>query len=599
MKIHDLEDEGVRAAASTALEIFESLVGASNLEARIQEVGPQSFLKFVVGRDAPLYDYALRELQRRLDSDNPFVGLVGIDLAPADRFPTSVEAAALSILLARTTRPVAQGQRPEGFTVPYVPFQNREDHKVAQPATQLIVGRRGVGKSTLIMRARELLAGGPDLTFTLDMQAYSELAGAALQQEVLVDLLRGVHDSATLLERLLGVDLRLGELVSLQQEVEAIDFEIARAAPRIRRAFAEITKVTQGQIYFFLDDFHLIRHEEQPFLLQLLHGIVKGANGWLKVAGLRSLLNYYDPSSRKGLQIPGDAQMVSLDLTLENPQAAEGHLAAILLSFMAAIGYSSYVSVLPEHAFRRLVWANAGVPRDFLQMFARSLEHANKARHASITLGDINIAIGEFGQRKIDEMQEDARNVEGHLRDTIDYLVDFCLSSRERPVNAFLVRTGQSAERTVITTLSDLRLVHLIHQSITPDRAGETYEAFILDYSLFTGFRRKRNVKEMLPEEGEQFRASALRQLPKLPDDFLSRIGQAVVSKKRNRKTPSKNGTLSVGKGATRKRGMRGQSKTGQQEKNDKRLANPEKPKLKKAVARASNGVKEKAKRKK
>lgn len=568
MKIHELEDERARDAATIALQIFESLVGASNLEARIHDAGPRSFLKFVVGRNAPLYDYALRELQRRLDPENPFVGLVGTDIVPADRFPISVEAAALSILLARATRPVAQGQRPEGFTVPYVPFQNREDHKVAQPATQLIVGRRGVGKSTLIMRARELLAGGSDLTSILDMQAYAELSEAALQQEVLIDLLRGVHDSASLLEHQLGVDLNLRRVGLLQREVEASDFDIVRAAPRIRRVFADITKVTQGQIYLFLDDFHLIRHEDQPSLLQLLHGIVKGANGWLKVAGLRSLLNYYDPSSRKGLQIPGDAQMVSLDLTLENPRAAEGHLAAILLSFMAAVGYQNYTSVLPEHAFRRLVWANAGVPRDFLQMFARSLEHAGKARHVSITLGDINVSIGEFGQRKIDEMQEDARNVEGRLRDTIDYLVDFCLSSRDSPVNAFLVRTGQSAERDIITTLSDLRLVHLIHQSITPDRAGETYEAFILDYSLFTGFRRKRNVKEMLPEEGEQFRASALRQLPKLPRDFLARIGQAVASKKKHRDAPQK-------------------------KKSNKRLAKPKKP-----STRASSGVTKKSKKK-
>jgi hypothetical protein len=526
MKISELQDDAVRAAAEQVVRLFESSIGASSIEASVEQVGTQMFLKLVVGRTAPIYDFALQELRNRIDSANVFHGLIRIATDPADRFPTSVEASALAMLLARATRPVSQGTRPEGFVIPYVPFQNREDHRVAQPATQLIVGRRGVGKSTLVMRAQELLlASGKDLSATLDMQAYSELTGAALHTEVLIDVLRSIRDAAVAFGARSKKQVALTSLDSALSKLEAEDVDIERSVPRLRRALGDVSKLTGGQLYLFLDDFHLIEQHAQPQLLQLLHGVVKGANGWLKVAGLRSLLNYYDPLSRKGLQIPGDAQLVSLDLTLENPQAAEQHLSAILGTFMSAVGYSSYSSVLPRAAFRRLVWANAGVPRDFLQMFARSLEHASKARNASITLGDVNIAIGEFGQRKLDEMQEDARNEEGVLRRVVEYLLDFCLQVREPRVNAFLVRAADSKERSVILTLSDLRLVHLIHPSITPDRAGETYQAYILDYALFTGFRRKRNVKEMLPDEGEQFKVSALRQLPKLPDDFLSRIG--------------------------------------------------------------------------
>jgi hypothetical protein len=526
MKISDLQDDGLRTAADQVLRLFESLVGASSIESGVEQVGTQMFLKLVVGRTAPIYDFALQELRNRIEPENPFHGLIRIITDPGDRFPASVEASALAMLLARATRPVSQGARPEGFIIPYVPFQNREDHRVAQPATQLIVGRRGVGKSTLVMRAQELLlAGGKDLSATLDMQAYSELTGAALHTEVLIDVLRSIREAAIGFGIRSGKQIGLTSLDSAMSKLESEHVDIERSVPRLRRALGDVSKVTGGQIYLFLDDFHLIDQQAQPQLLQLLHGVVKGANGWLKVAGLRSLLNYYDPVSRKGLQVPGDAQLVSLDLTLENPQAAEQHLSAILGTFMSAVGYSSHGSVLPRAAFRRLVWANAGVPRDFLQMFARSLEHASKARNASVTLGDVNIAIGEFGQRKLDEMQEDARNEQGVLRRVVEYLLDFCLQDREPRVNAFLVRAADSKERSVILTLSDLRLVHLIHQSITPNRAGETYQAYILDYALFTGFRRKRNVKEMLPDEGEQFKASALRQLPKLPDDFLSRIG--------------------------------------------------------------------------
>lgn len=524
MKPSELQDDTLRASAEEIVRQFESLVGASSIDATIEQIGTQTFLKLTVGRSAPIYDFALQELRRRVTTENPFHGLVRIRPTPPERFTASVEATALGILLARATRPVAQGGRPDGFTIPYVPFQNQEDHRVAQPATQLIVGRRGVGKSTLIMRARELIGNGKDLSATLDMDAYSELTGEDLYREVLLDVVRAITESAIAYGDRTKSAIDVQPLDELRETLEKPSDNIASNVPRIRRAVSEVSKLTGGQIYIFLDDFHLIEQTAQPVLLQLLHGALKGANGWLKVAGLRSLLNHYDPTSRKGLQVPGDAQLVSLDLTLENPQAAEQHLAAILGSFMSAVGYETYGSVLPTSAFRRLVWANAGVPRDFLQMFARSLEHASKSRNASVTLGDINIAIGEFGQRKSDEMQQDARNEHGRLQAVLEYLMNFCLQGREPGINAFLVRAVDSQERTLVNILSDLRLVHLIHQSITPNRAGETYQAFILDYSLFTGFRRKRNVKEMMTDEGEQFKASALRGLPKLPSDLLRRI---------------------------------------------------------------------------
>ena len=143
--------------------------------------------------------------------------------------------------------------------------------------------------------------------------------------------------------------------------------------------------------------------------------------------------------------------------------------------------------VLPAAAFRRLVWATAGVPRDFLQMFARAIEHAHRAKHASVTLSDVNSAIGEFGQQKTDDIIHDARNEADKLTKFLARLEKACLDDHK--VNAFLIRSEASEERALIHALSDLRMVHLIHQSITPDRAGERYEAYIVDYSIFTGFR--------------------------------------------------------------------------------------------------------------
>jgi AAA ATPase domain len=507
-------------AAAEALKIFEREVGTTGVEIQVTIAGNEPFLKFFVGRDSPFYKYALRETQKALSSESPFRGALGLSIRKIERFPESLEATALVTLLTRSTRAVAQDTSERGFSVPYVPFQNREDYQLAQPATHVVVGRRGVGKSTLIRRALEILKATPAILAVIDAQAYATLSGDDLAREMLDDVVRSLADDTARVSALVGNAIDTEALRSLSAELSGAQISPSAAAVRIRRAVQAITKTTGNHAFVFLDDFHLLDWDEQPKILHLVHGGLKGANGWLKVAGIRSLMNYYSARARIGLQAPGDAQLISLDLTLENPEAAESHLRAILERFLKAVGYSAQTDVLPEQAFRRLAWANAGVPRDFLQMFARAVEHARRNRHSVVTLSDVNVAIGEFGQRKIDELAQDARNSEGELRELLSALETYCLDENE--TNGFLLKSNNFNERTLVHRLSDLRLVHLINQSITPDRAGERYEAYILDYSLFTGFRRRPNIREMLPEEG-QFKASELRTLPKVSEGFLAR----------------------------------------------------------------------------
>lgn len=509
------------AAAREAIAAFEREVGVTGIPSTRIQVGNREFLKFSVGREAPLYTYALHESQKTLNVDNPFRGAMGLSPIKADTFPASIEASALLTLLTRSTREVSQDSSSHGYAVPYVPFQAREDHHFAQPASHIVRGRRGVGKSTLIRRATELLSETPALVSVLDMQSYSTLSGDELVREVMYDACNALSLSRKAVARRFGMELGTDELDSVAQSIISGALSLARIPITFKRALSALTRVTKSNAFVFLDDLHVIDHASQPILLHVLHAALKGANGWIKVAGLSSLLNVYLPATRQGLQVPGDAQYISLDLTLVNPEAAEAHLRAILEEFLAAVGYSLSGTVIPDAAFCRLAWANAGVPRDFLQMFGRSLEHANRNRHAAITLSDVNVAIGESGQQKMGDLQRDARNKVGLLRELLSKLERLCLE--EKRVNAFLVRSDDSRERSLVQILSDLRMLHIIHQSITPDRAGERFEAFILDYSLFTGFRRRRNVIEMIPKEF-QFKAAELRALPKVTAGFFKEV---------------------------------------------------------------------------
>lgn len=498
-------DVVLRQAADEFMRAFEREIGVTEISSDLKQVGERQFLKVKVGRKAPLYTYALHAAQQSIDAQNPILGAVSLDIETDDRpFPNTLEANALLTLLTRSTREVSEGVSERGFRVPYIPFQKREDHQLAQAATHIVRGRRGVGKSTLIGRAVAILQATNSPTVVLDMQTYSTLEAEDLFAEVLSDVCRRFGT--------MGTSTDHQALSELSADLSRGSVKPSRAPVAIKRHLAEITKTLRQPAFVFLDDFHLIPEDIQPRLLHYLHAATKGADAWLKVAGLTSLLNVYSPKTREGLQVPGDAQFISLDLTLENPEAAEKHLRAILESFLVAVGYAPSQAVV-EPAFKRLVWATAGVPRDFLQMFARALEHAQRNKHVAVTLSDVNSAIGEFGQQKLEDLRRDARNEADVLTKLLDKLERVCLDDKQ--TNAFLIRSEDSEVRSQIHALSDLRMVHLIHQSITPDKAGERYEAYIIDYSVFTGFRRRPGVKEMVPKES-QFKAAELRALPKI-----------------------------------------------------------------------------------
>jgi hypothetical protein len=506
-------------AQAEATGLFAQSLGLPKILAEVELVGTEEFLKFIVGRRAPVYDHALRETLEGLPDANPYRGLIGLKIEAPNRFPDSVEANVLRGLLIRSTRPIVGQETAHAFPGQYVPFQNNEETQAIQPATHLIVGRRGVGKTTLILKAKELLERSQGLPVVLDMQPYNSAEDSVLI-DVLTDLALGIAKAAD--KKYPKAADQVRKLQQFADDLFTGAIKPDRASAALRRAISSLTTAIGADLFVFLDDYHLVNADQQPKLVDAIHGGLKGARGWLKVAGLRSLLKVYDPKTKKGLQSPGDAQIISLDLTLVDPEAAEGHLRKILLNFLTLVGVDKLRSAVAERAFHRLVWANAGVPRDFLQMFSKSIEHAKRAGRHRVELSDANLAIGEFGRQKMAELEEDARNEQNFLRRVLAAIEKHCLESEKKKVNAFLIRSESSDEYRAVQTLSDLRLVHLLHQTITPHKAGERYEAYMLDYSLFTGFRQRRNIEQVLPEGGKQFKAKQLRKIPILPEGFLA-----------------------------------------------------------------------------
>ena len=129
------------------------------------------------------------------------------------------------------------------------------------------------------------------------------------------------------------------------------------------------------------------------------------------------------------------------------------------------------------------------------------------------------MATGEYGTQKMADLAKDTTEESGSLQDFLNRLQNKCLDDLRS--NSFLIRQTPSEKGyELIQKLMDLRLVHLLHPSITPGKAGQRYEAYLLDYAFYTGIRRRQGLKE-LQITGEPLKYAVLRRLPRVDAEGL------------------------------------------------------------------------------
>ena len=68
----------------------------------------------------------------------------------------------------------------------------------------------------------------------------------------------------------------------------------------------------------------------QPSLLDMLYGLSRGNQIFLKISAIETLTRTYDPQLRQGLEIPQDAQNLKLDYNLTMPDKTAEQIGAIL-----------------------------------------------------------------------------------------------------------------------------------------------------------------------------------------------------------------------------------------------------------------------------
>lgn len=126
---------------------------------------------------------------------------------------------------------------------------------------------------------------------------------------------------------------------------------------RFRELIQQVAENSKKSVYVFLDDLYHVKKEDQAQLIDYLHRILKGNQGFLKIGTIRTRSKWYLNAPQPiGLKIGDDADEINLDKTLEKFVSTKQFLKSILSEYNQKInGSESSVDYISDTGLDRLV----------------------------------------------------------------------------------------------------------------------------------------------------------------------------------------------------------------------------------------------------
>ncbi|HVA11890.1 MAG TPA: ATP-binding protein [Stellaceae bacterium] len=370
----------------------------------------------------------------------------------------------------------------------------------------IIFGRRGVGKTALMLEAKKVAEKGGALTFWINVQTLRHLNAAKAflsTMNRLCDLPQTVHAQRSRPPASVDRAKALQSNIEKLLEAKSVDMQrIALLIPQIQQMIDLLTTEVQSDLYLFFDDIHYLATDDQPYFLDMLHSITRDTRAWIKVAGIKHQSRWFIDTPPTGLQTTHDAGIIDLDITLEEPKKAKEFLLSILAGYNDEAQVGRATNFIAGLALERLVLASGGVPRDFLSLAAVSIQHARLRSNARyVGVQDVNEAAGQISKLKSQEIEDDAASSIGQAQlrlNALNLLRNFLLEEKQTTFLRidFADKERHTREYDLLQSLMDLRLLHLIKGSLSDEHhAGRRYEVYMLDLSQFSGTRLKYGLK--------------------------------------------------------------------------------------------------------
>jgi hypothetical protein len=502
--------------STQAKQVLDSLAdefSAVILDWEIKQRADGPYLLIYVTHPAERFFAALQRALLKIPEANVFLdrsAIVRRPKASSDR----IRLPETRVLLATITSSLTVDRHTfeEDFFGRFIPSVHNLEQQIVVNHNVLVYGRRGSGKSTLLAYAMHTTkrAGG---TFAwIPMQAYEGRADSTVCLEVFRELLTqmSIHEAQRGIAE--GCTADLARVKSQSDQI--VDKALDQITPRIRAWLGEIARGA-GSATIFLDDLHLVQESLQPRLLARIYSLTRGNRSFIKASGIEQFTHPWEPRARKGLEPTHDARILKLDYNLTVPHKSREHIVAILDARARDSGLPSVQYVTGNGVLERLVWVAAAVPRDALSLFASAVSKGSMRGEKRLSVASVNVAASEMAEEKLRALDADAGKEAAHIRELLERVRDFCVSEHRR--NAFLVEIkNQNSVFRRMQELVALRLVHVLHEAITPHKAGQRFMALMLDYGFYVGIRAARSV-DLFQRQPGALSAKDVRKLPIFP----------------------------------------------------------------------------------
>lgn len=324
---------------------------------------------------------------------------------------------------------------PESMLDRFIEIRPGVERELLAKTNHLLTGRRGVGKSTLLFRARVSLRAESIPVVSIDMESFKHRAYPDVLIEIVLrvlsettalvrpekfwarlSLFRSLRPLFSELNQILGDPLVVQNQVSRERskstegslgggvEIPADVLKLSMAfksrrvksagsaqhgsneltkderirslIPQLNAAFRRLiseSKAAHGLI--FLDDFYYVAQSDQAMVLDFIHRAVKGSGFYLKVGGLGTRLQpFKDGDPPIGMQIGHDISRLALDVNLTDFNTAKRFLEQVVEGILSPLNVS-ISSLFTEAARDRMVLASGGaVARDYITLLKGALE---------------------------------------------------------------------------------------------------------------------------------------------------------------------------------------------------------------------------------
>jgi hypothetical protein len=386
--------------------------------------------------------------------------------------------------------------------------------RIVVNANSIVFGRRGSGKSSLLAYARHQLRLKAVPFCWVAMQTYAGRGDIQAIASTLGEIFSEAALYASAFDATDQFRKTSEELSQLGEETSktAVRTKLSRMVPRLRKLLALVAKPGHP-LTIFLDDVHVVDRVLQPELLAYMYSLSRGNNVYLKLSGIEQLTNLWDGEHSRGLEPPHDITLLHLDHNLTDPALSKSHIESILDKHAKYCGLPSIGYLAGDEYFDRLVLAAAAVPRDAISLFLQSLARSIAKVQKQLSVMSLNAAASSAIEEKLKDVEKDVEKGEGTgIAKSLERVKRFCLSEHKK--NAFLVRIANGTTGyNNIQRLVALRFVHVLHEGITPHKAGERYVALMLDFGFYIGIRAAKSI-ELFPDRPRPLAAKELRKLP-------------------------------------------------------------------------------------